>query len=80
MKKSAMPEAIIELAQFLDVPNIEALLGMAFGLTASRSAEYLADVGTDAFFVMKVGGRLASCAALPAHGTASVADGSRQPT
>ena len=59
-----MPDVIVEPAQLMDARNIEALLGMAFGFTASRSAEYLAHVGTDAFFVMKVGGRLAACAAL----------------
>ncbi len=59
-----MTELVIGPAQLTDVPDIEALLGMAFGFTPSRSAEYLAHVGTDAFFVAKTGGRPAACAAL----------------
>ncbi len=54
----------MEPAQQFDAPGIEALLRMAFGFTADRSAEYLRNVGVETFFVLRHGSDLLACAAL----------------
>lgn len=64
MKKYVMTDPIITPAETADASDVAALLGMAFGFTPARSAEYLAHVGIDAFFVVRMAGRPAACAAL----------------
>ena len=55
---------MIERAKSRDASLIESLLGMAFGFSAERAAEYLAHVGLGAFFVVRRGSELIACAAL----------------
>ncbi|MDX7951343.1 GNAT family N-acetyltransferase [Lichenihabitans sp. Uapishka_5] len=64
MKKYVMTDLSMAPAEAADASDVAALLGMAFGFTPTRSAEYLEHVGIDAFFVARVAGRPAACAAL----------------
>ncbi|WP_102957685.1 GNAT family N-acetyltransferase [Mangrovicella endophytica] len=55
---------MIERARPSDADQIGWLMRLAFGMTEERTSEYVANLGTDAFFVMRCGGALSACAAL----------------
>ncbi len=63
-QKLLSSNVVIEQAKSIDGRMIETLLRMSFAFSVARSEEYLAHVGTEAFFVVRDGSRLAACAAL----------------